>query len=185
MRWFDSSLPSSAHLHSLAVFQYNKHYDQNVDDFAIVEQALPHLQQLTFLELGVCPNAPATLSSLQHLHSLQLRTACDGAVLPAGPWLASLHELGAPPNLIALSLPTLAVSQQLEVLEVLGAGEDEADLPSIVCWAAQHPSLQRLSCNRHFSNAEVHSAVVEAQRVRPSLQIVFGNELLDDSMPHL
>ena len=161
-------------LHSLAVVQTEQYNDQRDDDFARVEQALPHLQQLTFLELDGYPNVPTTLSSLQHLRSLWLTPAWDDEALPTGPWQASLRELGASPNLIALSLPAMATAQQLEVLEVLGAGEDEADLPTIVCWAAQHPSLQRLSCNRHFSNAEVHSAVVEAQRVRPSLQIVFG-----------
>ncbi|EFN52654.1 hypothetical protein CHLNCDRAFT_54290 [Chlorella variabilis] len=109
-------------LHSLAVVQTEQYNDQRDDDFARVEQALPHLQQLTFLELDGYPNVPTTLSSLQHLRSLWLTPAWDDEALPTGPWQASLRELGASPNLIALSLPALATAQQLEVLEVLGAG---------------------------------------------------------------
>lgn len=101
---------------------------------------------------------------------------------PPGLWLASLRELGAPPDFIALSLPALAAQQQLEVLEVFGSNTfhagrepDLVDLPRIVGWAQQHPSLQSLCLDSsHGRFPTVHAVIAAAQRARPALKVAFN-----------
>lgn len=110
--------------------------------------------------------------------------------LPAGPWLASVRQLGVPVECLADSTELLPQMRQLEDLEVtmdLCEWKPEigvlAHCAAAVCRSApalrdvaRHPSLRRL-CPHIRGPAvpfRVSQALVEAQAANPSLLIDFG-----------
>lgn len=93
---------------------------------AALDAALQQLTQLTGLYLSSTPlggGVPLALAGLDRLQRCHLSGLGAGASLPAGPWLASIRELGASLVCVMNSGATLAAAAQLTRLAL-------ADVPS-------------------------------------------------------
>lgn len=178
-----TSLNKMTQLRSLVVADYDGVFHGEDTEGAAVAAALPHLQQLTRLVLFSMPGMeylPAGVAELS-----QLRQFCwldwggsDDSVLPAGGWLAGMEHLVLPCQLLASSLPALAVrAPKLACLGVTDmSGENISQHVRNICtWATRRQSLQRLvfefSSMTQKNLHESYGVIVEAQRQRPDLLI--------------
>jgi hypothetical protein len=170
-------LPQLTQLTALEVSDSLKYHSGN-SEFDLVEAALQQLSQLQHLTLG--PNIsgldspPAALVCFPALHTLCWRQGSSidfptSSILPAGTWLASLQRLVAPAQILANSLPALAVAQQLECVGVECLGGDDAATLAVIRWAAHRSSLRHLLLQTDAVPAALCDAVLETQRRCPAL----------------
>lgn len=132
--------------------------------------ALPHLQRLTRLDLGLMPRVPATITSLQHLADLRL-SAIQGP-LPGGSWLSGLRSLELCRCNIGAAWQDV---RQLERLQLKYFNkEDEEFLTQTLRWAAKNQSLRRLQLiTNETLPYKAREALRGMQRRRPQLHIAF------------
>jgi len=188
-----AGLSTLTRLRSLCIGDGDNVDSWDEDDTEIIEQAMPHLGQLTSLELSfwsqrrAYPN-PACLYGLVQLRILywDCQVVPSGGALPAGPYLRNLQTMAAHPHVLAGSLPLLRAAQRLRHLAVLNPWDhrlaNAQPLLDIVAWAASHPSLQQLLLHpnmllegKHETPQDwvpqVWAAAREAERQRPALCI--------------
>ena len=173
-------------LKSLTICDDNRRLKREAEPSAVLLAALPHLTGLTYLALdsmeGVdCP--PGELAGLSRLHTffwLNASSPPTDAVLPAGPWLGSLHCVVAPAGLLTNSLPLLLeAAPRLVDLAVTVKGKQWKPLPrsgnrSAMRWL----SLQKLPRKAALKVVGKLSdtfppAARHAHSVRPSLRMDF------------
>lgn len=141
-------------------------------------RALPQLRQLTHLVLDfdtlvVFSTARASLPQLHSLlwNVLPLRNAA----LPPGPWLAQLHTLTVPWELLQPSLPAPNGAARLQKLGLLNKKLTAVNVRTIMEWATEQPRLQlvALGAAPDMSGA-AWRAVAAALRRNPALVIESG-----------
>lgn len=157
------------------------------DEGAALTDALPHLRQLTQLQV-VCYDSLlsttnlAALTNLRALFWFQLYdTGDDEPPLPAGPWLAGLQQLHCDASLLAGSgLAALSAAQQLQQLLLVITRQPQ--LAGVLSWAAGSPSLTRLVLGVEASMPVARYArILDAQRLFPQLRIdIFDSNDYDD-----
>jgi len=163
-------------LQSLAVEGCSVNAEQQAAMAAGLSHALLHLTQLTQLQLALrSPGPLASLTALVSLRQLSWWGALDGdgAELPHGRWIQQLEGLAAHASLVARSLPALEGARNLQQLSLYPASSvSDAQLQSVVRWAAQHAPLQQLLLGPQPLSRDLWPDVVEAARLRPSLRIL-------------
>jgi len=166
------------------------------DSADLLASALPHLENLTCLDLHVPHLAvpPTALTALTQLRSLGWRVG-DGdragadadagsgdAAFLQGEWVEDLRTLAAPAQVLARSLPALSAAHFLEHLGVDGARKANsctataAAVRAVLRWAAQRSSLRRLSLTYLPRSSEIWQEARDVMRQRPELAI--DSELL-------
>lgn len=138
------------------------------------------------------PDAPAALSSLQHLDTVCWRGCswrAEPGPLPAGPWLGRLRRLAISCRSLSVegSLAALSGAQQLEQLGVTDTFEESnrvfpvasgqrhvkswrnAEVAALLAWAQGHASLRLLVL--HGLPPSMARAAAAARCSRPDLSI--------------
>ena len=160
----------------LAVEGRNMDNEEEAAVAAGLSHALPHLVQLTQLDLDLSSPGPlASLTALTALRQLSWWAEPDigSAALPHGPWMQRLEALAAPDSLLAHSLPALEGARSLQQLCSFACRKPRgAQLRSVIRWAVQHPTLQRLLLGDRPLSSELWPEIGEAARVRPDLRIM-------------
>ncbi|EFN53920.1 hypothetical protein CHLNCDRAFT_136129 [Chlorella variabilis] len=172
-----SCLPWLTSLRALIVRDDGEDIDFEVEeeDVEYVEEALPCLGQLTFLELTQAPRPPEALPTLRTLRSLGLSwRSREDAAMPAGAWTKGLRRLVAPCAWIAGGVQALR-APHLCVLGVASADRDDHDgrgLARIMHWAVQLPSLKVVAVAGPSLPMGACAAIVDAQRLCPGLLLL-------------
>lgn len=167
-RALPASLPHLSGLEALCIHDHGRVMEHDEDEpAAILAAALGQLTALTRLALvtpaagaveagpgeppGPSPLIPAALPLLANRSRLRSLLLVDdipaGQQLPAG--LSGLHQLAAPAQLLASSLPALAGCTGLRLLGLLACDafvrkEDPRELFSVLFWALRLPALEKL-----------------------------------------
>lgn len=90
----------------------------------------------------------SVLTACSRLQALCLLPGGSGRVgaLSPGPTLPGLRSLAGPVEMLVASLPVLQAATQLEYVGAAAWQECElTSLPELLAWAAQHPTLRRLT----------------------------------------
>lgn len=161
-------------LQSLTVDGCNVDDEEEAAVAAGLASALPHLTQLTGLELALLSHEPlAALTALTGLRWLCWQYEVNGraAALTPGNWMRCLQTLAAPNSLAARSLPALEGAHSLEQLCVYSAESTDAQLRAPISWAARHTSLRQLLLGNQPLTSSVWPEISAAARLHPTLNI--------------
>lgn len=162
------------------------HSAMSWEDRQLLRAALPHLQQLTHLDIAddrvsAFPDADdqAAFASCPRLVSFHFFVPGPMARPLSGPWVGRLRSLAAPLTAVAGSLPELSTATQLRELQVQGFDLDAAMddpaalLPALADWAVQRPSLRRLALLDNSVGPALRAQLLQVLSRRPSLSVSF------------